>query len=174
MKNRLLKKTYPLIAIAYFFFAFLTVLVLFFQSEKYHFYIVQSGSMKPSLPIGSFIFVQQKEKYQEGDIVTFYTQQKINYSTVTHRVVSLNKDQGGQLVYQTKGDANTIEDEIKLRPKYVVGKVIFYLPYLGLVVNLICQNNSFKTVFLVFGVIVVLKESLKIKKEVRKHQNSLS
>lgn len=89
-------------------------------------YIVLSGSMEPSIPTGSVIFVQTREIFvQPGDVI-LYTGSAGN---VTHRVV---KDQNE--VYLTKGDANSTCDSLPVKKEQIKGKVLFHIPGLGYVV----------------------------------------
>lgn len=70
---------------------------------------VETGSMEPTLPVGSIILVKSvkdTESLEVGDIVTFYD---INGRRVTHRVKEVVQ-QNGEIVYITKGDNNNVED----------------------------------------------------------------
>ncbi len=77
---------------------------------------VISGSMEPTILVGDLIIIDTKEqKYQTGDIITFYD---IDGSFVTHRIVSINEKS-----MITKGDNNNTEDEV-LNIDRIVGKYI--------------------------------------------------
>ena len=89
-------------------------------------YIVLSGSMEPSIPTGSVIFIQTREIFvQPGDVI-LYTGSAGN---VTHRVVKAQNE-----VYVTKGDANSTCDPLPVKKEQIKGKVLFHLPGLGYVV----------------------------------------
>lgn len=66
-------------------------------------YRVESGSMEPTLPVGS-VFLSRKadgtEALKEGDIVTFHT---LSGSVVTHRIIEVVRE-NDQTSYRTKGD----------------------------------------------------------------------
>ena len=69
----------------------------------YQLYVVETGSMIPTLPIGSNILMhvlQPDDVLKVGDVVTY------NHSTaaVTHRIIELVTRDDGVLQYQTKGD----------------------------------------------------------------------
>lgn len=55
-------------------------------------YSVMSGSMSPDLPVGSAIYVKEKEpeKVEKGEIITFTTEQ--GRTMITHRVAENNKE----------------------------------------------------------------------------------
>ena len=94
---------------------------------NYKMYYVNSGSMSPTINIGSLIIVKKKEnttiKFQ--DIVTFRT---LNKAVVTHRLVGVT-DNGSFL---TRGDANASNDPMTLNKDNIIGKVVVTLPYVGL------------------------------------------
>lgn len=96
----------------------------------YRIYIVDSGSMAPTLPVDSMIIVKEikAEQIQTRDIVTYYAgNEKIR---VTHRVVEVVEG-GKQFI--TRGDANNTEDPNILEGDRIIGKVIFKIPYIGTV-----------------------------------------
>ncbi len=92
----------------------------------YEIYNVTSGSMEPTLPVGSVIYVKptQAELVQPGDIIAFY----VDAVVVTHRVVE-NRFVEGEFV--TKGDANEMTDFSNARYRDLVGVVKYHFPYLG-------------------------------------------
>ncbi|MDJ0323775.1 signal peptidase I [Cryobacterium sp. PH31-AA6] len=82
----------------------------------YRAYVVQTGSMSPTVPPASLVIVEV-DKYQVGQVITFRKQDEL----VTHRLVSVNAD--GTLT--TKGDANTSADPSTPVPADVIGGVIY-------------------------------------------------
>ena len=69
----------------------------------YQLYVVETGSMIPTLPIGSNILVRELrpgDALQVGDVITY------NHGTaaVTHRIIDTVTGDDGVLRYQTKGD----------------------------------------------------------------------
>ena len=89
---------------------------------------VISGSMEPTIPVGSIVYVKdiEEEQLSKGDVIAFNS----GASIVTHRIVSI--DDKNKLI-TTKGDANNTEDFTKVAFTNVYGKVIWHLPYLGVV-----------------------------------------
>ena len=91
---------------------------------------VLSGSMEPTVPVGSIVYVRPLpgEKLAPGDICTYCMADGETF--VTHRVVSLDRQKQTLI---TKGDANnTADGEIAFANVY--GKAMFHLPWLGLLV----------------------------------------
>ncbi|MFH1512272.1 MAG: signal peptidase I [Bacillota bacterium] len=66
-------------------------------------YVVETGSMVPTLPIGASILVRQLrdgDELKAGDIVTY----SHNESAVTHRIIEVVTGEDGVTRYHTKGD----------------------------------------------------------------------
>lgn len=96
--------------------------------------IVLSGSMEPTLQVGSIIYYKQAffEQIQEGDVITFLAGNEGDM--VTHRVV---KKQEISRNFVTKGDANETEDPTPVSYEAVVGKATsFCIPYAGVFVSM--------------------------------------
>ena len=92
----------------------------------YEVYHVETGSMEPTLPVGSAVYVKatEPETLEPGDIIAFYNLGMV----VTHRVTE-NRKAEGEL--QTKGDANNLEDLNPIPYGNVIGKVEYHVPMLG-------------------------------------------
>lgn len=88
--------------------------------------IVLSGSMEPEIKTGSLCFVNTKtevETIELGDIIAYRT----GDIRVTHRVIDITADG-----FQTKGDANDAPDISVVPKENVIGKTVFWVPYLGM------------------------------------------
>ena len=92
----------------------------------YETYNVTSGSMEPTIPEGSVIYVEHTEPSAivEGDIIAFYK----DGTVVTHRVTDNRVVTG---VFITKGDANEKEDISPVQYSELIGRVKYHFPYLG-------------------------------------------
>ena len=112
-------------------------------------YVIISGSMEPSIPTGSLVYVRSTntEIIQEGDIITFYSNRNSSLPT-THRVVE-NKTSEKEII--TKGDANEKEDILPVRYADVLGKVVFFLPYLGKLLLLLSTVQGKIVYVMLFG-----------------------
>ena len=73
--------------------------------------IVLTDSMYPAIHSGDLIFCRavEPEDVQEGDVISFFDPAGNGVSVVTHRVLKVT-EQNGELAWQTKGDANNVED----------------------------------------------------------------
>lgn len=87
--------------------------------------VVLSGSMEPEFSKGDLLIIKETSDFGLNDIVVF----EDNQSLVVHRVVGIGKEE-----VVTKGDANNVADE-PISISAVKGKVIFWIPYLGTIVD---------------------------------------
>jgi signal peptidase len=97
-------------------------------------FVITGESMTGAIPKGS-ITVERRVAtgdLQVGDVITF--QPPGGSGNVTHRIISIDTDDAGQRIYQTKGDFNEEVDPWQFtldRP--VQAKVIFHIPWVGYV-----------------------------------------
>ena len=104
--------------------------------------IVLSGSMEPTLKVGSVVLVHKvnPDDIRVGDIITFSPSVDLNkpqpaeQTLTTHRVVRIN-DGNGVRAFETKGDANNDFDAGQVSESSVVGKAGLCIPYLGYISN---------------------------------------
>lgn len=100
--------------------------------------IVYSGSMEPTLRVGSIVFVGPVHtgEIQTGEIITFHSPDNPDEPTgsqlrlTTHRI-SRVIDTGSEHVFETKGDANDDVDSGYVSESRVVGKASLSIPYIG-------------------------------------------
>ena len=132
-------------------------------------YVIQSGSMEPSLKTGSAIFTFPKSSYVSGDIVTFRPDN--SKTLVTHRIVSKQYPNGvfSEPVYLTSGDANEEFDNWELSNSQIVGKVIFSLPYLGYAVDFVKRPQGFILLIIVPVTIIIYEELKFLAVELKKY-----
>jgi len=96
---------------------------------------VSSGSMYPTLTEGDLVLVRgvSAEEVRVGDIVAFdvpASYQGIVQSPVIHRVIEKVVD-GGEICFETKGDANTSEDPWEVPAGNIRGVYLARIPLLG-------------------------------------------
>ncbi|MEA4966210.1 MAG: signal peptidase I [Oscillospiraceae bacterium] len=115
---------------------------------------ILSGSMEPTLPVHSVIYVQECDPatLQSGDIITFRLESGSDL-VETHRVVSV--DTVSQSIV-TKGDANEANDQTQVLFTSVVGKVPFHLPWLGLLSQLIHSSQGIAVCVAIFAAVLLL------------------
>ena len=93
--------------------------------------VVYSGSMEPTLHVGSVAFLRAvpATQVEVGDIITFTDPQAPN-RLVTHRVIRIVDRPQGR-AYKTRGDANPAADPWAVSLPGEVGRFSFDVPYLG-------------------------------------------
>ena len=129
-------------------FAFLISGIRLFGFQVYG---VLTGSMEPTYPTGSLIYVQQVD-YNDlklRDVITFSSGKSI----VTHRIIEVVPN-GSSVQFRTKGDANEDPDASLVGPAQVIGRVSFCIPHLGNIANYI-QNPPGLYVAIAVGVLLI-------------------
>ena len=105
-----------------------------YKAPLFSTYTIVSPSMVPTININDAIVVKRidNDKYRIGDIITF-SSQDINYEglTVTHRIVNKQFFTEEESIYTTKGDGNEIVDPSKVTTKSIYGRVLFKIPKIG-------------------------------------------
>lgn len=94
----------------------------------YQMFAVESGSMEPTLKIGTVIISRrpkEPDKLKKDEIVTFRT---LTNAVVTHRIIEVTSFNGSK-AYRTKGDnpRNSIDQEL-LTPDRVIGVFVAKIP----------------------------------------------
>lgn len=122
---------------------------------------VLSGSMDPTIKTGDLIIVRQVDSsnIEQGDIITFTTNSD---SLVTHRVIGVSSENGSYR-FQTKGDANNIEDKDLVAGNQVIGKYAFRLPMVGKVSDIMTRPIGFIVLFALPILIILGKEIINYK-----------
>lgn len=118
---------------------------------------VLSGSMRPYLEPGDMIVDKKIDpaELMVGDIITY----RIGRTLVTHRVVQItSKD--GQTYFQTKGDANNVEDEHLIRESQIEGRLLFKIPYGGYFAQFVRSLPGF-ILFVILPIVVFIGLELK-------------
>jgi len=117
-------------------------------------YSVLTGSMEPTYPVGSIVFVENvnPDTLQVGDVITFSAS---GFDTLaTHRITGVDVD--GRTL-NTKGDGNNAEDIYPVEFENVIGRVFFSIPFLGLITSnlrttagMLCIVGLLMIVFILF------------------------
>lgn len=120
----------------------------------FHMYNVLSGSMEPTVPVGSLLYVRAEEPgdVEEEDIIAFYGSLE-DSGIITHRVVKNNLVSG---TFITKGDANEKEDPEPVFYDNFIGKVALSVPYMGRVLTIMTSMEGKIAAACVVGIGVVL------------------
>jgi len=151
------KKEFIVVLLLIIFLSIYSISTFLFDIKSY---VVTSGSMEPSIPAGSIIYVPQKSFYNNSDVISFNQGGKV----ITHRVASIEKI-GSETFYKTKGDANSVEDSILVSQNYVVGTTILTLPSVGKVIMLLKTPFGFAAVIVLPALLYLLIQIFYIRRD---------
>lgn len=115
--------------------------------------VVLSGSMEDTLSVNDVIIVRESDSYDVKDIVVYDDGKAL----IVHRIIEKDGD-----MITTKGDANTTPDE-PVNISSVKGKVVFSVPYLGVVINAL--RSPVGAVIIILAAILLTEGSFRRKKE---------
>ena len=90
---------------------------------------VVTGSMEPEIPVGSLIISKEVdiEQIETGDIINFKSKESGMLGLViTHRVIQRYEDSNGNILLETKGDANRYADGFFVEEANLIGKTVSY------------------------------------------------
>ena len=121
----------------------------------YEMYTVISGSMEPSIPTGSLVYIKDMEPQDvtDGDVIAFYGGHDSN-AIITHRVVK-NRVVMGEFV--TKGDANEKEDMNPIPYMNFLGRVELSIPVVGELAQMLTSMEGKIAAGTLIGVAVILQ-----------------
>jgi len=108
--------------------------------------VIVSGSMRPTFDIGDIVLISARKPFNIsiGDVIAF----RLENMVIVHRVVNVTENG-----FKTKGDANPDPDPFIVDIDSVVGKVIGYIPKIGLATLVLRQGLDIFTLSpIVFGV----------------------
>jgi len=160
----------------------LSVFVFWFGSRailatEYPFLAVATPSMVPTLNVGDLIIVQGISNFSEvhvapygtsnpGDIIVFHSPKKPGDLIVHRAIYKFNIN--GTWYFKTKGDHNTVADNWNLPngtrlpegavpQQYVVGKVIYVIPWIGYIALKIKTPIGFFIIALLFFLLIAVE-----------------
>ncbi len=134
----------------------LFVLVAPFQFDL-SFHKVVGTSMEPSIRLGEVVALRtvDPQGIEVGEVIGFRAP-GID-TPVVHRVVRIVLDERGRRVgFITKGDNVEDEDPWIVSPQDIVGKVVFHLPFVGFVEELMRTPAGFTIFVLLPGTLLVI------------------
>lgn len=136
---------------------------------------VESDSMAPTFKRGDLIFIKQCDptKLQEGDIICFHTIIDSEYVLNTHRIKSIDH-QNGARYYTTIGDNNEgIADTHVISDGDIVGIYKGKLPNMGKVMNFMSGSTGFLLIivlpmllFFIYQIYHLIMVSMRLKNAV--------
>jgi signal peptidase len=122
-------------------------------------FVVEGGSMEPTIAIGSLIVVDRSDREAKAGTVATFADPDVGL--VTHRIVGLE----GDLII-TKGDANERPDSIRQPRSRLVGSVRASVPLAGYLVRILQIPLVFFGLLTTTGAWLILGELRTISNEV--------
>lgn len=134
----------------------LALAVLFVPYLGWQIDTVLSGSMSPTLKVGSLSFTQPVDPHsiELGDIITYRSPR--NGKLTTHRVVGIVEN--NPLRFQTKGDANEDLDPYLVPSTNIEGKVAFNIPLMGYAADFVKTPLGFVLILGIPGLLIIVVE----------------
>lgn len=88
-----------------------------------------SGTRDGHIEVGDLIFVDpaSPEELKEGDVIAFMEGRIV----VTHRIIGIQSDEDGSLLFRTQGDANDSPDTKLVKQENIVGIYRIRIPKVG-------------------------------------------
>lgn len=115
---------------------------------------VPTQSMEPTIKAGEYIMFAEAsfDSVEEGDIVVYYNDQEQKY--IVHRIIDKNTE---TRVITTKGDNNSIADDIEVKPEMIYGKYLTTLGFMAIFSGGINQNLIFFILVVIFALMLVMQ-----------------
>ena len=106
----------------------------------YSMFRVVTGSMEPTVPVGAAVLCKSADidEIELNDIICFRSRESDHYGvTVTHRVVSIQTSDDGNIMLETRGDANYTSDAYYVNETNLIGNVIWYSGKESIITNML-------------------------------------
>lgn len=136
-------------------------------------FVIQSGSMEPTIKTGSLTISKPADNYSVGEIIT-YANANNSKQIITHRIAETNES--GK-IFLTKGDANEDVDPKPVNLEDIKGRLLFWVPYLGYPIGFAKTYQGLILLVIIPSTIIVYDEFLSLKKTLtnlvqNKHENN--
>ena len=138
----------------------------------YNAYVVLTGSMVPEIMPKDVVVTKKidPKELEAGDIITFMSSDsRLSGIIVTHRIKNKYYDATiERYTFQTKGDANNTEDFALTEGTNIIGKVVFKIPMLGYVQELLASKGGLIIIVLIPCLIILSYDIVKLAKNIKK------
>ncbi len=161
----------------------------FFSRMGFNFFAVTSGSMEPTLPVGSLIYAgkYKLDSLKKEDIITFKVKdpQSGAVSIVTHRIEDVLKEEKTETLtddegkekekkivkyeFVTKGDANNAIDAFTVPSGNIIGLYQWHIPYIGFVTAFAQTGKGFLLTVILPAVVLIVWEIVSLAGHLKEH-----
>ncbi len=165
----------------------------YFSRLGFNFFAVTSGSMEPTLPVGSLIYSgkYKLDDLKKEDIITFKVKDEESgaVSIATHRIEKAIKDEiikkpaegeeGTEkkiLKYEfvTKGDANNAADIKTVPSANIIGLYQWYIPKIGYITGFAQTGKGFLLLVILPAIILIVWELSALIKNIKDYYSKKS
>lgn len=148
-----------------------------FTPPTYNAYVVLTGSMIPEIYPMDVVITKKKtaEELEVGDIITFLSSDpRMSGIIVTHRIKNKYYDSAsGKYTFQTQGDNNNTPDFTLAQDYNVVGEVIFKIPKIGYVQEILASKGGLIIFIFVPCMAVLSYDIVKLIKNIGKKKKKI-
>ena len=95
----------------------------------YSLFRVETGSMEPTISTGALLVCKESKiaDVELEDIICYRSKSKqMLGQVITHRVIEILTSDDGNLLLETRGDANTVSDGYYVTEDNLIGEVVWY------------------------------------------------
>ena len=145
----------------------------------YNAYVVLTGSMIPEIMPKDVVITKKRDvkELEVNDIITFVSSDpRLSNIIVTHRIKNKYYDSTtGKYTFQTKGDNNNVEDFTLAQEQNVIGEVIYKIPKLGYIQELLATKGGLIIIVLIPCLTILSYDIVKLcKRAVTKKKNKMN
>ena len=145
----------------------------------YNAYVVLTGSMIPEIMPKDVVITKKRDakELEVNDIITFISSDpRLSNIIVTHRIKNKYYDSTtGKYTFQTKGDNNNVEDFSLAQEQNVIGEVIYKIPKLGYIQELLATKGGLIIIILIPCLTILSYDIVKLcKRAVTKKKNKMN
>ena len=138
----------------------------------YQRYVITSGSMTGTYDRGSVVLedVVPVSDLRVGDVITYTPPPGSGpEGLVTHRIVSISRDQFGRPLFQTKGDANETADPWTFTlDEPTQARAVLHVPYVGYVLSALAIREARMIVIGIPALLIAVAVVAGFRREVRR------
>lgn len=129
-------------------------------------FVVQSGSMEPSIMTGDVILVAPATSFHLNQVITFADEEN---RVITHRIIE-QTGEGSALTFTTKGDANRSIDIAFVQPVAILGYVVLTIPKIGYLVAWLRTPLGVIALVVIPGTIIIYDELTNLARSDKKNR----
>ena len=125
-------------------------------------FCIISGSMEPNINVNDVVIIKEvsQNEINTGDIISFV----VNGETITHRIINIERNSNGDLIYTTQGDNNNIEDKEKITFENIEGKYIGKIPKIGKIIIALKSKITLGVVIAILIFFYLIEQNINNKK----------